>query len=188
VGNGTRPKKGGRGPTPDVPSTQAKVAAIRQRMACLGWNEATRAELAKEWHLGEHRVSELAAEASRSLRVDDPEELAQLRGQLAATLEEILRRALGDRNKTTGQLDLRAAIEATLMLSRFRGVAPAEDPLIAINAVAPVFQVTPEIALAFDDFDSRCPHCGGSGRIQSATAANGAAPALLTSLHSAHDD
>ncbi|HYM97651.1 MAG TPA: hypothetical protein VET26_10130, partial [Candidatus Sulfotelmatobacter sp.] len=145
----TRARGPARGPRKaQAMSTQARVAEIRRRMAAMAWGPEVRLQLAKAWGLTDHRVSGLAAEASRMLACDESE-LKELRDRLAATLEEVIRHALEDRNAVTGQLDLRAAIDGVLQLSKFRGIAPPEAASkVALEGI--VIHVSQEEARAFE--------------------------------------
>ena len=105
--------------------TELRVALIRRLMATSAWGPEVRAQLAKQWDLTEARVSHLAAEASRSLRVDE-REVEQERAKLIAGIEEAHRHAMTDRHNVSGQLDLRAALDALELKGKYLGIAPKE--------------------------------------------------------------
>jgi hypothetical protein len=118
-----------------------RVSLIRRLMAERSWGPVVRAKLAEEWGIHWRSVSKLATEASRSLRCDEGE-LAHEREKLSVACEEVIRHAFTDRNAQSGQLDLKAALDAIRELAKFRGVAPPEQ---AQQIVAPVvINVSPE--------------------------------------------
>jgi hypothetical protein len=127
--------------------TESRVEEIRRLMVTQAWGPEARAALALKWGVGEKRVSTLASEASRSLRVDEGE-IAHHRETMIGTFREIVRHAMSDTNVATGQLDLRAALESTRELAKYLGVAPPETPQ---QIAAPiVINVSADLARAFD--------------------------------------
>jgi hypothetical protein len=146
-------------------TTAARVARIRKLMASLAWNATVRAELAAEWGLSDSTVRNLSAEASRSLRPEDPAEIAELRATLAAALEEIARGAMNDRSEVTGQRDLRAATDAIAMLARFTGTLPPEQSRVEVDQQQRVvINLSSEWAGALrGPADIKCPTCNGAG-------------------------
>jgi recombination DNA repair RAD52 pathway protein len=112
--------------------TESRVEEIRRLMVTQAWGPEARAALALKWGVGEKRVSTLASEASRSLRVDEGE-IAHHRETMIGTFREIVRHAMSDTNVAT---------------AKYLGVAPPETPQQIGTPI--VINVSADLARAFE--------------------------------------
>lgn len=111
---------------PALKSTAERVSYIAERMSRWDWpgdgaGFAERSRIAAVWGVSESRVKQLAAEASRSLRVD-PATLDMLKAQHAAFAGFVMREAISRKSKVSGLPDFKAALEANRDAAKFAGI------------------------------------------------------------------
>lgn len=108
-------------PSKGSPTTE-KVAYITDLMVAGEWNGyATRAMLCEAWNHSDETVRRHAAEAHRRLELDE-ELIKQTRSAHAVFCERIQREALAMTSHITGLPDFGAALKATELAAKFRGI------------------------------------------------------------------